>query len=83
MYMTHQERLEAAKRAWEVSQAQQAKLGRKMDRLDRKNVPICTVGYELLCEEIELVRCQYAAVVLNTDRLWQQFEKLSEQTVEA
>ena len=83
MHMTHQERLEVAKRAWEASQAQQDKLGRKMDRLDRRNAPICTVAYELMCEEIELVRCQYAAVASNTDRLWQQFEQLSEQTIGA
>ena len=83
MYMTHQERLEAAKRAWEMSQDQQAKLSLKMGRLSRKKAPTSYMDYLLLCEETELVRCQFAAVIANTDRLWAEFERLSEQTVDA
>lgn len=79
MYMTHQERLEVARKSWEMSQDQQMSLSRKIAYLKRmeghskSNIDSC-----ILAAEIELLRCQHAAVVENTDRLWNTFMSVSE-----
>jgi hypothetical protein len=79
MYMTHQERLEAARMAWEMSQDQQMRLSRKIDYLKRRegqsksNVDAC-----ILAAEIALLQCQHTAVVENTNDLWDTFMAITE-----
>lgn len=84
MYMTHQERLEVARKSWEMSQDQQMRLSRKIDYLKRRegqsksNVDAC-----VLAAEIALLQCQHAAVVENTDDLWDTFMAISDRYAQA
>lgn len=84
MYMTHQERLEVARKSWEMSQDQQMRLSRKIDYLKRRegqsrsNVDAC-----VLASEIALLQCQHAAVVENTDGLWDTFMAITERYAQA
>lgn len=69
MYLTMSQQIEVAKEAWEAAVAARDKVGRKMDRVEKKEYPMGP-DYVRQVNEIELCRVQYAALNELQEKLW-------------
>jgi enamine deaminase RidA (YjgF/YER057c/UK114 family) len=78
--MTHTEHTEAARQAWEQAEATLNKLGKQMDKLINKRTPVDTMQYNLECDQIELIRAQYAAIAPLVKERWDAYQEMTNQT---
>jgi hypothetical protein len=70
MNLTISQQIEIANGAWEAAVAARDKIGRKMDKVEKKEVPMGP-DYVRQINEIELCRIQYVALNEFQEKLWQ------------